>query len=67
MKGIELIDFLKGKENWDILLNVKYKGKTVATGNDHVKISEISEYNKAFLSVDADTLNYGFSDDREEK
>lgn len=51
-----MIEYLKGKEDWEIGLNVRYNGKTV--GSDHdVHFDEIPEYKKCFLTVNAQVLN----------
>lgn len=63
MKGKEIMDMLKGKEDVDIELNVKFFGRTVTISGGDIYLDMIEESNKGFLTVDTKNLNTGFDFD----
>lgn len=63
MKGKDIIEMLKGKENHDIELNVKFFGRTVTVSGGDIYLDEIEESKKSFLTTDTKGLNYGFDFD----
>lgn len=56
MKGKELIELLKGKEDWEFGLNIRHNGKTIGS-DEKIYLDEIEEYKKGFLTVNAQVLN----------
>lgn len=55
---------LKGKEDFDIELNVKFVGRSVTvTGSKELELDTIDDYKRGFLTVEATGLNHGFTFD----
>lgn len=64
MKGKEIIEMLKGFENYDVEMNVKFLGRSITiTAEERIYLETIDEYNKGYLCVDTGSLNYGFDFD----
>ena len=67
-KGRDIINALKGKEDFDIELDIKYFGRSVTTSNGEIGFDFIDDYKKGFMILNASTLNYGYAfDDGKEK
>lgn len=61
--GKEIIDALKGKEDYQIEVDVKYLGRSVTVEDGDIDIDFIDEYKKGFLVLNAKRLNHGYSFD----
>lgn len=67
-KGRDIIKALKGKEDYDIELDIKYIGRSVTTSDGEIGFDFIDDYKKGFMILNASTLNYGYAfDDGKEK
>ena len=67
-KGRDIINALKGKEDYDIELDIKYIGRIVTTSDGEIGFDLIDYYKKGFKILNAITLNYGYAfDDGKEK
>lgn len=63
MKVKELMELLKGKENHEINLNVKFYGRSVTVSGEDIYVDELDEYGQIYLTTDTKGLNYGFDFD----
>ena len=62
-KGRDIINALKGKEDFDIELDIKYIGRSVTTSDGEIGFDFIDDYKKGFMILNASTLNYGYAFD----
>lgn len=63
MKVRDLIAMLKGKEDWDLLFNMKFMGRSVTASDGDIIIDELEPYKKAYITIETKTLNNGFEFD----
>jgi len=61
--GKEIINALKGREDFDIQLDVKYMGRSVTLSDGDIEFDMIDDYKKGFLVLDAKGLNKGYTFD----